>query len=110
MKLSDWARANGVHPKTAYRLWRNGTLPVPARQINAGVERQPAVAIFGDARGHEFRPCAHQHRRSTGLHRKGQRCYRKFDPLSAFRVRQVAFVDDPQTFQCERGLKRQLVF
>jgi len=37
MKLSDWARANGVHPKTAYRWWRNGTLPVPARQINARV-------------------------------------------------------------------------
>jgi putative resolvase len=37
MKLSDWAKANGVHPKTAYRWWRNGTLPVPARQINARV-------------------------------------------------------------------------
>jgi putative resolvase len=37
MKLSDWARANGVHPKTAYRWWRNGALPVPARQINARV-------------------------------------------------------------------------
>jgi putative resolvase len=37
MKLSDWARANGVHPKTAYRWWRTGTLPVPARQINARV-------------------------------------------------------------------------
>jgi len=37
MKLSDWARANGVHPKTAYRWWRNGTLPVPARQVNARV-------------------------------------------------------------------------
>ena len=37
MELSDWARANGVHPKTAYRWWRTGTLPVPARQINARV-------------------------------------------------------------------------
>jgi len=37
VKLSDWARANGVHPKTAYRWWRTGTLPVPARQINARV-------------------------------------------------------------------------
>jgi predicted site-specific integrase-resolvase len=32
-----WARANGVHPKTAYHWYRNGTLPVPARQINARV-------------------------------------------------------------------------
>ena len=37
MKLSDWARAQGVHPKTAYRWWRQGTLPVPARQVNARV-------------------------------------------------------------------------
>ncbi|HVA60402.1 MAG TPA: IS607 family transposase [Mycobacteriales bacterium] len=37
MKLADWARANGVHPKTAYRWWRAGTLPVPARQVNARV-------------------------------------------------------------------------
>ena len=37
VKLADWARANGVHPKTAYRWWRAGTLPVPARQVNARV-------------------------------------------------------------------------
>lgn len=37
VRLADWARANGVHPKTAYRWWRAGTLPVPARQINARV-------------------------------------------------------------------------
>src|SRR6266545_389079 len=35
MKLSEWARANHVHPKTAYRWWRQGTLPVPARQVSA---------------------------------------------------------------------------
>ena len=35
--MADWARANGVHPKTAYRWWRAGTLPVPARQVNARV-------------------------------------------------------------------------
>lgn len=37
MRLPDWARQQGVHPKTAYRWWRNGTLPVPARQINQRV-------------------------------------------------------------------------
>jgi predicted site-specific integrase-resolvase len=31
VKLTEWARANGVHPKTAYRWWREGILPVPAR-------------------------------------------------------------------------------
>ena len=35
MKLSEWARANHIHPKTAYRWWRKGTLPVPARQVSA---------------------------------------------------------------------------
>jgi len=35
MRLSDWARQQGVHPKTAYRWWRAGTLPVPAYQVNA---------------------------------------------------------------------------
>jgi putative resolvase len=35
MKLTDWARSQGVHPKTAYRWWREGTLPVPARQVSA---------------------------------------------------------------------------
>ena len=35
MKLTDWARSQGVHTKTAYRWWREGTLPVPARQVSA---------------------------------------------------------------------------
>jgi putative resolvase len=35
MKLSEWARVNHIHPKTAYRWWRQGTLPVPARQVSA---------------------------------------------------------------------------
>jgi len=33
VKLAEWARANGVHPKTAYRWWREGILPVPARKV-----------------------------------------------------------------------------
>ena len=33
MKLTEWARANGVHPKTAYRWWREGILPGPARKV-----------------------------------------------------------------------------
>src|SRR5512132_2384589 len=49
MKLSDWARAQGVHPKTAYRWWRQGTLPVPARQVNARVilVEAPAPTVGG---------------------------------------------------------------
>ncbi|MET8212269.1 IS607 family transposase, partial [Streptomyces sp. NPDC005373] len=30
MNLKEWAVANGVHAHTAYRWFREGTLPVPA--------------------------------------------------------------------------------
>ncbi|MEU6236753.1 IS607 family transposase [Kitasatospora sp. NPDC047058] len=33
MNLKDWAIANGVHPHTAYRWFREGTLPVPAQRV-----------------------------------------------------------------------------
>jgi len=36
MKLSDWARANGVSYKTAWLWWKKGQLPVPARQLPSG--------------------------------------------------------------------------
>ncbi len=36
MKLTAWARRAGVHPKTAYRWFHRGVLPVPARQLPTG--------------------------------------------------------------------------
>ena len=36
MKLAEWARANGVHPQTAYRWFRRGIMPVPARRLPSG--------------------------------------------------------------------------
>ena len=33
MNLSEWASVQGVHPQTAYRWFRQGTLPIPARKI-----------------------------------------------------------------------------
>jgi putative resolvase len=33
MNLKEWAKANGVHPHTAYRWFREGTLPVPAERV-----------------------------------------------------------------------------
>ncbi len=36
MKLSDWARANGISYKTAWLWWKRGKLPVPARQTPTG--------------------------------------------------------------------------
>jgi putative resolvase len=34
VNLTEWARAQGVHPQTAYRWFREGTLPVPAVRVN----------------------------------------------------------------------------
>ncbi|MGP3915468.1 IS607 family transposase [Nonomuraea sp. 10N515B] len=33
MNLTEWARAQGISPHTAYRWFRNGTLPVPAERV-----------------------------------------------------------------------------
>ncbi|MBT2386781.1 IS607 family transposase [Streptomyces sp. ISL-11] len=33
MNLKEWALAQGVHPHTAYRWFREGTLPVPAQRV-----------------------------------------------------------------------------
>jgi putative resolvase len=34
VNLTEWARSQGVHPQTAYRWFREGTLPVPAVRVN----------------------------------------------------------------------------
>jgi putative resolvase len=36
MKLSAWAAQQGIHYQTAWRCWKRGTLPVPARQLANG--------------------------------------------------------------------------
>jgi putative resolvase len=36
MKLSAWAKANGLAYQTAWRMWRDGKLPVPAEQLPTG--------------------------------------------------------------------------
>lgn len=64
MKLSEWARANHVHPKTAYRWWRQGTLPVPARQVSARtiLVEQPPPAGGGGGAGLYARVSSHDQR------------------------------------------------
>lgn len=49
MNLTEWAKAQGVHPHTAYRWFREGTVPVPAtrvgpRTILVNVDAAAAVA------------------------------------------------------------------
>ena len=36
MKLSAWAKQNGLSYKGAYRMWKAGQLPVPAEQLPTG--------------------------------------------------------------------------
>ena len=36
MKLSAWAKSQGISYKTAWRMWRDGRLPVPAEQLPTG--------------------------------------------------------------------------
>jgi len=36
VKLREWATPEGVHYQTAWRWWRDGKLPVPARQTATG--------------------------------------------------------------------------
>ena len=36
MKPSAWAKANGLTDKTAWRMWRDGRLPIPAEQLPTG--------------------------------------------------------------------------
>ena len=54
MNLTEWARAEGVHPQTAYRWFREGRLPVPAVRVNQrtvlvspGAAIEPAAAAYG---------------------------------------------------------------
>lgn len=65
MKLTEWARVNGVHPKTAYRWYREGTLPVPARRVGSRtilVDAQqpdrgevPRVGLYARVSSHDQR-------------------------------------------------------
>ena len=52
MNLTEWAKAQGISPHTAYRWFREGTLPVPAervgtRTILVNVEANTAAGVTG---------------------------------------------------------------
>jgi predicted site-specific integrase-resolvase len=49
VNLREWALEQGVHPKTAYRWFREGTLPVPARRAGRLilVDPDPKLAVVG---------------------------------------------------------------
>ncbi|MGH3171602.1 MAG: IS607 family transposase [Trebonia sp.] len=63
MELAEWARADGVHPQTAYRWFREGQMPVPARRLESGtiwVDAAPAddsgrVVVYARVSSHDQR-------------------------------------------------------
>ena len=63
--MTEWARSQGVHPQTAYRWFRNGSLPVPAVRVNERtvlVSPDSAGGAFGDTFGLYARVSSHDQR------------------------------------------------
>ena len=64
MKLAEWARANGMHPQTAYRWFREDRLPVPARRLESGTiwvdavpdDESGRVVVYARVSSHDQRP------------------------------------------------------
>ena len=51
MNLTEWARLQGIHPQTAYRWFREGTLPVPAVRVSSRSVLVAPDAALAPARG-----------------------------------------------------------
>jgi putative resolvase len=51
VNLMEWARAQGIHVTTAYRWYREGTLPVPARKAVRLILVSPDMAALPPAQG-----------------------------------------------------------
>lgn len=66
MNLTEWARAQGVAPRTAYRWFREGTLPVPAERVgprtilvNIDANASPVtggVGLYARVSSHDQKP------------------------------------------------------
>ena len=51
MNLTVWARLQGIHSQTAYRWFREGTLPVPAVRVSSRPVLVAPDAVTAPARG-----------------------------------------------------------
>jgi putative resolvase len=67
MNLREWALAQGLHPQTAYKWFREGKLPVPATRVgprtilvNMDSAAAPAAAggvgLYARVSSHEAKP------------------------------------------------------
>lgn len=66
MNLTDWAHANGVHPQTARKWFRDGNLPVPATRVgprtilvnvdaNSAPVRAEGVGLYARVSSHDHK-------------------------------------------------------
>ncbi len=51
MNLTEWAHAQGIHVTTAYRWYREGTLPVPAQKVGRLILVSPGTAAAPSPQG-----------------------------------------------------------
>jgi len=67
MNLTEWARAQGIAPRTAYRWFREGTLPVPAERVgprtilvnidaNTSQTVTGGVGLYARVSSHDLKP------------------------------------------------------
>ncbi len=56
MKLSVWAKQQGIAYKSAWRMWKLGQLPIPAEQLPTGtvivhplvIDTEGGVALYAE--------------------------------------------------------------
>jgi putative resolvase len=64
VNLTEWARAQGVAPRTAYRWFREGTLPVPAERVgprtilvnidaNTAAQKNEGIGLYARVSSHD---------------------------------------------------------
>ena len=70
VKLREWAAREGVHYQTAWRWWRDGRLPVPARQTATGAIVVEVPAAGGVAPGVVVYARVSSHDQRAGLDRR----------------------------------------
>ena len=80
MNLTEWARAQGIHVTTAYRWYREGVLPVPARKVGRLILVSPDTAATSAQGGAGLYARVSSHDQKADLDRQVAR-------LSAWAVR-----------------------
>ncbi|CFA09410.1 IS607-like element IS1535 family transposase [Mycobacterium tuberculosis] len=73
MNLADWAESVGVNRHTAYRWFREGTLPVPAERVGRLILVKTAASASAAAAGVVLYARVSSHDRRSDLDRQGAR-------------------------------------